>query len=83
MFRLPGNHATRATKNALGPDERAATSSTEMGMNHMSHQRGCKPVAKNSASDEQTIATISHPIEIFLAVEPTQSSPILSIGKRS
>jgi hypothetical protein len=54
-----------------------------MGMNHMSHQRGCKPVAKNSASDEQTIAAISHPIEIFLAVEPTQSSPILSIGKRS
>jgi hypothetical protein len=49
----------------------------------MSHQRGRKPVAKNSASDEQKIAAISHPMEIFLAAEPTQSSPSLSIGKRS
>ena len=83
MFRLPRNHATRATKNALGPDERAATSSTGMGMNHMSHQRGCKPAAKNSASDEQAIAAISHLTEVFLAIESTQKFSYLSIGKRS
>jgi hypothetical protein len=65
MFRLPSNHATRPTKNALGPDERAATSSTGIGMNHMSHQRGCKPVAKNSASDEQAIAAAHAKLSYF------------------
>jgi len=65
MLRLPRNHATRATKNALGLDARAGTSSTGIGMNHMSHQRGCKPVAKNSANDEQATAAISRPIEVF------------------
>jgi hypothetical protein len=69
----PGNHCNEEGPSA---DERATTSNTEIGISHVSHQCGCKPVPKNSASDEQTMPAITHPIDAFLVVESTQNSPV-------
>jgi hypothetical protein len=50
--------------------------STGIGMSQVSHQRGCKPVAKNSVSDEQAMAAIAHPMDAFFVGESTQHSPV-------
>src|SRR5260370_30704980 len=76
MFRLPRNQDATATMKATPADERAAMMSTGIGMSQVSHQCGCKPVAKNSANNEQAMAAIAHPMGAFFVGEGTQHSPV-------